>query len=272
MCIAVFLWLAHPLYPFFLLHNRDEYRSRPTEPVAWWDNGEILGGRDGLAGGTWLACSRNGKIAFITNVTEVGNVPEPKSRGELPIRFLESKKNPMEFAEEVVMEARQYNGFNLILVDLSCKSMIYVTNRPKDDQALVSEVPPGIHVLATASLDTPWPKAVRLRTNFEKFLEKHGGGELLAKEMADTLMTDATKADKTTLPGIYSIEFEYPLSSIFVEVNTERDFFSGPYSTRSMSVVSAKTSGEVAFYEKYLEEESWIEHMESYMVEHTGTG
>ncbi|KAF8013231.1 hypothetical protein BT93_I1177 [Corymbia citriodora subsp. variegata] len=268
MCIAVFLWQAHPLYPLFLLRNRDEYPSRPTEPVAWWDNGEILGGRDGLAGGTWLACSRSGKIAFVTNVAEVGKVPEPKSRGDLPVRFLESKKNPTEFAEEVVMEAHQYNGFNLILVDLSSKSMIYVTNRPKDEKALVSEVPPGIHVLSTASLDTPWPKAVRLRTNFEKFLEKHGSGELPAEEMADKLMTDATKADKTMLPGIYSVEFEHSLSSIFVEANTDQ----GRYGTRSISAVSVKTSGEVAFYEKYLEEESWIEHTASYVMEQTGTG
>ncbi|KAI6700949.1 hypothetical protein NL676_015273 [Syzygium grande] len=268
MCIAVFLWQAHPLYPFFLLHNRDEYRSRPTEPVAWWDNGEILGGRDGLAGGTWLACSRNGKIAFVTNVREVGNVPEAKSRGDLPVRFLESKKNPTDFGEEVVMEAHQYNGFNLILVDLSSKSMVYVSNRPKDNEALVSEVPPGIHVLSTASLDTPWPKAVRLRSNFEKILEKCGGGEFPAEDMAEELMTDTTKADKTTLPGIYSEEFEYSLSSIFVEANTEQ----GCYSTRSISAVSVTTSGEVTFYEKYLEEESWKEHTSSYVMEQTGTG
>ncbi|KAL3722828.1 hypothetical protein ACJRO7_035090 [Eucalyptus globulus] len=268
MCIAVFLWQAHPLYPFFLLHNRDEYRSRPTEPVAWWDNGEILGGRDGLAGGTWLACSRNGKIAFVTNVREVGNVAEPKSRGELPVRFLESKKNPADFAKEVVMEAHRYNGFNLILVDLSSKSMIYVTNRPKDGDVLVSEVPPGIHVLSTASLDTPWPKAVRLRSNFEKFLEKHGGSELPPEEMANKLMTDTTKANKTKLSGIYSVDFEHSLSSIFVEANTEQ----GRYGTRSISAISVQISGEVAFYEKYLKEESWIEHTASYMVEQTGTG
>lgn len=28
MCIAVFIWQAHPLYPFFLLLNRDEYHTR----------------------------------------------------------------------------------------------------------------------------------------------------------------------------------------------------------------------------------------------------
>ncbi|KAF8013226.1 hypothetical protein BT93_I1175 [Corymbia citriodora subsp. variegata] len=222
MCVALFLWQAHPLYPFFLLHNRDEYYSRPAQPVAWWDNGEILGGRDGLAGGTWLACSRDGRIAFVTNVREVAKGPPPKSRGDLPVRFLESKMNPTEFAEEILKEAHQYSGFNLILVDLSFKSMIYVTNRPKDGKALVSEVPPGIHMLSNASLDTPWPKAVLLRSNFKKYLEKYGAGELPAEELTDKLMTDTTKADKTMLPGIYSVEFEYSLSSIFVETNTEK--------------------------------------------------
>lgn len=60
----------------------------PTEPLAWWEGGEILGGRDGLAGGTWLACSKDGRLAFLTNVREVRLVPQAKSRGDLPIRFL----------------------------------------------------------------------------------------------------------------------------------------------------------------------------------------
>lgn len=64
----------------------------------------------------------------------------------------------MEFAEEVVKEADQYNGFNLIVADLCSKSMIYLTNRPKEANVTVAEVKPGIYVLSNASLDTPWPK------------------------------------------------------------------------------------------------------------------
>lgn len=57
--------------------------------MAWWDGSEILGGRDAVAGGTWLACSRTGRVAFITNVLELHPFPEAKSRGELPVLFLE---------------------------------------------------------------------------------------------------------------------------------------------------------------------------------------
>ena len=62
---------------------------RPTRQLEWWDGGEILGGRDELAGGTWLACSRDGRVAFLTNVREVECLPDAKSRGDLPSRFLQ---------------------------------------------------------------------------------------------------------------------------------------------------------------------------------------
>lgn len=155
MCIAAFIWQAHPLYPLLLLQNRDEYHNRPTEPVAWWDGSEILGGRDAVAGGTWLACSRTGRVAFITNVLELHPFPEAKSRGELPVLFLESTKSPKEFAEGLVKDAHQYNGFNLILADISSKSMVYLSNRPEGEPVVIQEVSPGLHVLSNAKLDSP---------------------------------------------------------------------------------------------------------------------
>lgn len=74
---------------------------------------------------------------------------------------MQSKKSPMEFAEEMVKDADQYNGFNLILTDLCSKTMVYVTNRAKEGNNLVTEVESGIHVLTNARLDSPWPKVSR---------------------------------------------------------------------------------------------------------------
>lgn len=67
----------------------------------------------------------------------------------------------MEFAEEVLKDSDQYNGFNLIVADVAAGSMLFITNRPGRDGVYVSEVSPGIHVLSNASLDTPWPKVQR---------------------------------------------------------------------------------------------------------------
>ncbi|KAI8028559.1 hypothetical protein LOK49_LG02G04057 [Camellia lanceoleosa] len=271
MCIAVFIWQDHPLYPFILLLNRDEYHNRPTKPLAWWEveggGGscccDIVGGRDGLAGGTWLASNRDGRVAFLTNVREVESIPQAKSRGHLPVRFLESKKHPGEFAEELVKEADQYNGFNLIIADLCSKTMVYITNRPKQDKVSAIQVSPGIHVLSNARLDSPWPKAERLRHSFKDQLARYGDGEVCVKEMVEKLMRDTVKDDKSMLPHIYPVEREYQMSSIFVEEETP----SGRHGTRSTSALSVKASGEVNFRETYLEKEFWKEKSVTYQIE-----
>ncbi|KAM7258845.1 hypothetical protein ACFE04_014586 [Oxalis oulophora] len=268
MCIAAFVWQAHPLYPLLLLQNRDEYHNRPTKPVAWWDDyGDILGGRDEIAGGTWLACSRNGRVAFLTNVLELHTLPEAKSRGDLPVLFLESMKSPREFAEMLVDEALQYNGFNLIVADLSSKSMVYLSNRPKGD-VIIQDVSPGLHVLSNAKLDSPWHKAQRLGFNFKELLEKYKQNEIPAKEEVEKLMTDKIKADESGLPRICPRDWEMNLSSIYVDVDTPL----GRYGTRSTAVLTVKAGGKVSFYEKYLEDNLWKEHTVNYGISEQKNG
>ncbi|XP_043713822.1 transport and Golgi organization 2 homolog [Telopea speciosissima] len=262
MCIVLFVWQSHPHYEFLLLLNRDEYHNRPTKPVSWWEDTEILGGRDEIAGGTWLACTREGRLAFLTNVLELHPHPEAKSRGDLTVRFLQSRKSPMEFAKEVVKEADQYNGFNLVLADLSSKTMVCVSNRPKGQPASIEVVSPGIHVLSNARLDSPWHKAERLSENFKQLIGKNGKGEVPVKQMVEELMTDTVKADESRLPHICSTEWELKLSSVFVKVDTPL----GCYGTRSTAALSLTANGEVSFYEKYLENEAWKEHTINFQI------
>ncbi|XP_065881146.1 uncharacterized protein [Euphorbia lathyris] len=265
MCIAAFVWQAYPLYPLLLLQNRDEYHNRPTEVVAWWDGSDILGGKDSVAGGTWLACSRSGRVAFLTNVSELHSLPDAKSRGELPVLFLESSKSPKEFAETLVKEAHQYNGFNLILADISSNTMVYISNRPKGEAIDIQEVSPGIHVLSNAKLDSPWPKAERLKLNFKDQLDKYGASEIPVKKMVKMVMRDTVKAEKNRLPGIRSRDWEYSVSSIFVQVDTPL----GRYGTRSITGLAVRANGEVSFYETYLEDNEWKEQTVNYCISKT---
>ncbi|CAN0926964.1 Transport and Golgi organization 2 homolog [Linum grandiflorum] len=271
MCIAVFVWRAHPLHPFLLLLNRDEFHSRPTTPLGWWrnedDDGggvEFLGGRDEKAGGTWLAANRYGRIAFLTNVRELFSAPAANTRGRLPIRFLQSEKNPMEFANELVEEMDSYNGFNLVVADVNAKSMVYITNRPKPNCPAVTVVSPGIHVLSNASLDTPWPKAERLSRSFKEFMDRYGEQEEIpAKEIVETLMRNTIKdEDRSLLPGVYPPDYEYQASSIFVDIDSP----SGRYGTRSTSAVLVSRSGLVNFYERYIDNEEWKEQSVCYRI------
>ncbi|KHG30153.1 Ser/Thr-rich T10 in DGCR region [Gossypium arboreum] len=265
MCIAAFIWQAHPLYPLLLLQNRDEYHNRPTKALAWWDvdGCEILGGRDEVAGGTWLACSRQGSVAFLTNVLELHPRPDAKTRGDLPLLFLESTKSPMEFAEQLATDAHQFNGFNLIVAAIPSKSMVYISNRPKGEPIDIQQVSPGLHVLSNAKLDSPWHKAQRLGKGFKQMLNRYGKNEVNVKEMVEKLMKDKVKADKSKLPGICALDMEFNLSSIFVEMDTPL----GLYGTRSTAAMTVGAGGEVSFYDKYLEKGVWFERTVNYHIQ-----
>ncbi|KAK1559799.1 hypothetical protein Q3G72_018409 [Acer saccharum] len=238
-------------------------RVSPTRPLEWWEGGEILGGRDEKAGGTWLACSRDGKVAFLTNFRELQSIPQAKSRGDLPVRFLKSKISPMDFAEELVKEVDQYNGFNLIIADIQSKAMVYITNRPEEGKSFVTYVSPGIHVLTSARLDSPWPKAQRLGDNYRELLDEYGENELPMEEMIEKLMRNTTKDDESSLPGIFPPEREYNLSSIFIDTETPL----GRYGTRSTSGLFIKSNGEVEFHERHLEEDLWKAQTVTFQIE-----
>ncbi|XP_057469570.1 uncharacterized protein LOC130758618 isoform X2 [Actinidia eriantha] len=267
MCTAVFAWQAHPFYPFLLFFSRDEYQNRPTKPVEWWEGGEILGGRDEVAGGTWLACTRGGKVAILTNVLELHTLPEAKSRGELPVRFLE---RPREFAEEVVKEAHLYNGFNLIMADLPYNTMVYISNMPKGEPIDIQDVPPGTHVLSNAKLGSQLLQfhsfsfqAQHLVLSFGEMLEVYHSSEIPLNKVVGKLMRDTVKSHERTLPSICSPDWELSLSSILVEAGTPQ----GRYGTRSTAVLTVSAGGEVSFHQIYLQRGEWREQTIKYQIE-----
>ena len=88
MCLIVMAWRAHPEIPLLIAANRDEFHSRPTCAAHWWkDRGDILAGRDLVAGGTWIGITRSGRFAAVTNYRDPAQRPgrcaEPWFAGEL---------------------------------------------------------------------------------------------------------------------------------------------------------------------------------------------
>jgi hypothetical protein len=102
---------------------------------------QIIGGRDGKEGGTWLAISEAGRVAFVTNFREPEREqPGAVSRGRLPTLFLESSKSPADYLEEVAARAGEYNGFNLVVADTNTGEMAYLSNRPRGQPIEVKQV------------------------------------------------------------------------------------------------------------------------------------
>ncbi|CAL5025950.1 unnamed protein product [Urochloa decumbens] len=267
MCIAAWAWECHPAHRLLLLFNRDEYHSRPTQPAQWWAPGEgskeMLGGRDELGGGTWMGCTRDGKLAFLTNVREPDSLIGAKTRGQLPVRFLQGSHGPLEYATEIAKEADQYNGFNLIVADMNSGTMVYISNRPGGDP-VIQTVAPGLHVLSNAAIDSPWPKALRLGQSFKGYLETHSDAEASLKQMVEGLMMDTIKPDRSVVPDTgVDPEWEYKISSIFIDTAKGQ----AQYGTRSMVALAAKLDGEVTFYERYLENSLWKENLIQFQME-----
>ncbi|MEQ9468987.1 MAG: NRDE family protein [Ekhidna sp.] len=166
MCLITFAYNAHPDYKFILAGNRDEFYSRPTAVAHWWhDHQHIFGGRDLQAQGTWMAISKGGKFAAVTNYRDIRNIrSDANSRGDLPVNFLLGDEQPESYAKSVQMAGKSYNGFNLLVMD---DELVHASNYERG----VNNLKPGIYGLSNALLDTPWPKVTRSKRAFSEFIQ-----------------------------------------------------------------------------------------------------
>ena len=155
MCLILFAYRKHPDRPLVVAANRDEFYARPADAARYWEDADhIFGGRDLMAGGTWLATSTSGRFAAVTNFTDFEAARTPDgSRGDLPRRFLEGEQRALDYVETI--DAAHYQGFNLIVFD--GEEMVYTSNRTSE----VRMLDPGVYGLTNARLDDTWPKAVR---------------------------------------------------------------------------------------------------------------
>lgn len=172
MCLIAFAWQHHPRYALVLAGNRDEFHERPTRALARWDEApEVIGGRDELAGGTWLGVSERGRLSAVTNVRLASTVPVAlRSRGRLSADFLFGRDGAESHASALLPALGDYGACNLLLFDAG--AAVYAANRP-NAQAL--PITPGLHSLSNAALDTPWPKAEALRAALANWLAEDDG-------------------------------------------------------------------------------------------------
>ncbi len=236
MCLIIFDW--QPEHKQLLLAaNRDEFHARPTQAAQWWkDAPHIYGGRDLEMGGTWLAVSAKGRFAAITNYRHPDATSYPRSRGELPRRFLESTQSAHVFARSLLAEDEAFAGYNLLLCDGD--ELVYHSNR--GTEAMLIEG--GRHVLSNHQLNTGWPKAKRINQHFAQALSQSSSQEALINDLLDALC-DETIADDDQLPSTgVALDVERMLSPIFIR--------SPNYGTRSSTVLNFIGGDSTTFIER----------------------
>ncbi len=236
MCLIALAWRAHPDYELVVAANRDEFHDRPAAPADFWENAPgIFGGRDLKQGGGWLALHDSGRLAAITNVRRM-IPPDPKSpsRGALVTQFLSSNKSAESFSLTLGHRAGDYAGFNLLLFD--GHHLSYCTN---SDSFQSHSIEPGVHVLSNASLNTPWPKTLRLRRAMQAFINQR----VASRKLLFTALGDCEQAADAELPNTgVGPELEKFLSPPFIRGDR--------YGTRASTVVTIAHDGRAEFIER----------------------
>lgn len=229
MCITVFRWSPAEDLSLVLAANRDEFFERPTREMHWWPSGQVLAGRDLRANGAWMGVTRRGRFALITNIRNPSlRKNGAPSRGRIVQQFLESADSPADFISTLATRATEFEGFNLLCGVLShgveSRELWFMNSAEAKPKQLTA----GVYALSNASLDTPWPKVLRI---------KQGVRHALCEQDVETrehrllrLLANDTRAAKHDLPNTgIAPEIEHELSSIFIRRTG--------YGTRASSVI-----------------------------------
>ena len=247
MCLLALAIGASERWPLVLASNRDEHRARATLPLARWTSDQgatVISGRDLLAGGTWLGCTPEGRVAMLTNVREATPIPARLSRGDLPMQWLSGQISATQFLAQ--NDPGDYGGCNLIIGDYKSAQWHWASNRefqsygagPARIQGSHSwhsqSLMPGIYGLSNAFLDTPWPKTLALKAAMQRALNKAmaSGNESDLLDPLWAALASTERAAVRELPDTgVPVSQEHALSSALVDI-PER-----AYGTRNSSLL-----------------------------------
>jgi uncharacterized protein with NRDE domain len=164
---VVVLWRPGHSWPLLFAANRDERVDRAWDQPAphWPERPGVVGGRDRLGSGTWMAV-RGGMIAAVLNRPgSLGPAAGKRSRGELPLLALE--QNSAAAAVEALgrLDAARYRTFNLVLADAEGAWFVRGLGRSRPETRLLD---PGLHLVTAHDPNDPAsPRARRHLPHFQ---------------------------------------------------------------------------------------------------------
>ncbi|MBV8916166.1 MAG: NRDE family protein [Acetobacteraceae bacterium] len=167
MCTVIILVRPGHSWPLLLAANRDERLEREWDPPAahWPDRPGVVGGRDRLGGGTWMAI-RGGVLAAVLNRPgSLGPAAGKRSRGELPLLALEQGCAADAAAWLLEMDAGLYRTFNLVVGDPEGAWFVRGLGKGKPQVRLLD---PGLHIVTAHDPNDPAsPRATRHLPRFQ---------------------------------------------------------------------------------------------------------
>ena len=234
MCLILLAIDIIPERPWLLLGNRDEFHARATAPAAAWsDQPDVVGGRDLVAGGSWLALNRNGRFAAVTNVRTGRMGPGARSRGELVGGYVAGSTSADEYVAAVASRRTEYGPFNLVVG--SAQQAAFVSSIDGQPRRLER----GVHAFSNGSLADEWPKMRRLRQGLEAMQQSGNWEDAAFLE----LLADTNQPADLDLPDTgVGLALERTLAPIFIRGEN--------YGTRASTLAYAHAAGGMVLYER----------------------
>jgi hypothetical protein len=165
MCTVIVLHRPDAAWPLLLAANRDERLDRAWEaPAFHWPG--IIGGRDGAAGGTWMAMNRRGVLAAVLNRPgSLGPAPGKRSRGELPLLALEAPDAGSAAARLAALDATAWRPFHAVVAD--ARGAWFVAGLG-EGRPVAQALPPGVSIVtAHPPNDLTSPRTARHLPRFQ---------------------------------------------------------------------------------------------------------
>lgn len=231
MCLLAVLSHTVPGTPLMVAANRDELLTRPAVSMSVLQpaSPRILGGRDSVASGTWLAVNEHGVVCGLTNLPNPsGTDPSRKSRGGLPL--LAMAHTTAESAARALgkeLRAEQYNPCWLVIADRSGVFYLDVTGFGAPGFVGLGR---GAWILENRPILSDSPKADAVRLAFSRADGLDGDGWAIA--LHDAMKShEVPERSKRTPASVRPLETEAPC------------VHAGPYGTRSSMYVRVMAEG-----------------------------
>lgn len=187
MCLFILANNLDDRFPLVIAANRDEDHQRPTIPAQVWDeNPDVVGGRDVLHGGSWLALHRRGRFAAVTNIR--GATIRQRSRGFLVRDFVLGSDSAQDYIDSIDRHASEYAAFHLIIGEVG-GPIIHYSNAGNTWRRLQ---PAEVHGVSNAPPGEDWEKVAIARDLVAGRLRKGGSDVEIAADLIGILaMTKA---------------------------------------------------------------------------------
>jgi uncharacterized protein with NRDE domain len=235
MCLLLLALDSIPSRPWLLLANRDESHARTSAAAAAWpDHPDVLGGRDLVSGGSWLALNRNGRYAAVTNIrTGVPGNSAPRSRGALVSDFVAGAAAVADYTAQVAAHSEQYGPFNLVVGDAAGAGFVSSIDRAP------RLLEPGVHAFSNGSLQDEWPKMRHLRAAFSALIARGSPGDAALLD----LLRDTRQPSDTELPDTgVGLRLERTLAPVFIVGDA--------YGTRASTLAYVDGTGALTLIER----------------------